>query len=48
MIWQMLLFVSESDVVKYNFNYNENAPDKEIIYKILSGDVDRGTYGETC
>ena len=24
---------------KYNFNYNENAQDKEIIYKLLSGDV---------
>ena len=25
---------------KYNFNYNENAQDKEIIDKLLSGDVD--------
>ena len=25
---------------KYNFNYNENAQDKEIIDKVLSGDVD--------
>ena len=25
---------------KYNFNYNENAHDKEIIDKLLSGDVD--------
>ena len=27
---------------KYNFNYNENAQDKEIIDKLLSGDVDMG------
>ena len=25
---------------KYNFNYNENAQDKEIIDKLLTGDVD--------
>jgi len=25
---------------KYNFNYNENAQDKEVIDKLLSGDVD--------
>ena len=25
---------------KYNFNYNENAQDKEIIDKLLSGDID--------
>lgn len=25
---------------KYNFNYNENAQDKEIIDKLLAGDVD--------
>ena len=25
---------------KYNFNYNENQQDKEIIDKLLSGDVD--------
>ena len=34
-----LLFVCESDVAKYNFNYNENQQDKEIIDKLLSGDV---------
>lgn len=25
---------------KYNFNYNENAQDNEVIDKLLSGDVD--------
>ena len=25
--------------IKYNFNYNENAQDKEVIDKLLSGDV---------
>ena len=33
---------------KYNFNYNENAQDKEIIDKLLSGDVDMyGANGKT-